>query len=63
MLQGEKYPYEIIKHNFATLEGHEVVGVVKGESAAQSMAESYTDKLSARRTRRRLGIFHPTYDP
>ena len=46
MLQGEKYPYEIIKHNFATLEGHEVVGVVKGESAAQSLAESYEAKLT-----------------
>jgi len=46
MLQGEEYPYEIIKHNSATLQGSQVVGVVKGESAAQSLAESFTAKLS-----------------
>ena len=46
MLQGEKYPYEIVKHNFATLQGSQVVGVVKGESVAQSLAESFTAKLS-----------------
>jgi len=46
MLQGEEYPYEIIKHNSATLQGSQVVGVVKGESAAQSLAESFPAKLS-----------------
>jgi hypothetical protein len=46
MLQGEKYPYEIIKHNFSTGQGSQVVGVVKGESVAQGFAESFTAKLS-----------------
>ena len=46
MLQGENYPYEIIKYNVATSQGSQVVGVAKGESAAQSLAESFTAKLS-----------------
>ena len=46
MLQGEKYPYEIIKQNFRTGQGSQLVEVVKGESAAQSLANSFTAKLS-----------------
>jgi hypothetical protein len=38
--------YEIIKHNFRTYEGSEVVGIVRGESAALSVEKSYTQKLS-----------------
>ena len=45
MLEREKN-FKIIKHNFATLEGSEVVGVVRGESVAERLADSYTQKLS-----------------
>jgi hypothetical protein len=46
MLQDEEYPYEILKHNFRTGEGSSVGEVIKGESAAQSLSESLTAKLS-----------------
>ena len=46
MLQGEKHNYKIIKYNFATSEGYEVIGVVRGESVAESLMVSYTQRLS-----------------
>ncbi|MGD0974024.1 MAG: hypothetical protein ABR866_08050 [Candidatus Korobacteraceae bacterium] len=45
MLQGENYPYEIIKINHSTGKS-ESIGVIKGESAASSFADSSRSKLS-----------------
>ncbi len=47
MLQGEKYPYEIIRHNHRTFEGSQTVDVVRGESAAERAVDYYDRKLTA----------------
>jgi hypothetical protein len=46
MLQGEKYPYEIIRHNQRTT-GQQTVDVVRGESAAESAVRRFNEKLTA----------------
>jgi hypothetical protein len=46
MLQGEKYPYEIIRHNHRA-PGSQTVDVVRGESAAESAVRLFNEKLTA----------------
>ena len=45
MLQGEQYPYEIVKVNHNTGQS-QIIEVVRGESAASSFAESCKRGLS-----------------
>ena len=46
MLQGENYPYAIIRHNHRT-PGEQTVDVVRGKSAADSAVHRFIEKLTA----------------
>ena len=47
MFQGEKYPYEIIRHNHRTCTGSQTVDIVRGLSAAESAVHFHNGKLTA----------------
>jgi hypothetical protein len=47
MLQGENYPYEIIRHNHRTYAGSETVDIVRGLSAAAAAERRFNERLTA----------------
>jgi len=55
MLQGEKYPYEIVRINHQT-HACQTVDIVRGESAAEGSVDHHNRKLTAEE--KEAGISH-----